>query len=93
VGGRRYPQGVLLRGIYSWVFPQTIYPITPKAPKTDTITGYNKTKQKCDSLNKEIERKHQINAHREDSIVKPARIEAKQIADKRFLNKYRQKYR
>ena len=64
-----------------------------KSPKTDTITGYNKTKQKCDSLNKEIERKHQINAHREDSIVKPARIKAKQIADKRFLNKYRQKYR
>ena len=38
VGGRRYPYGILLQGIYSWVYPPTIYPITPKMPKTDTIT-------------------------------------------------------
>ena len=38
VGGRRYPYGILLRGIYSWVYPPTIYPVTPKMPKTDTIT-------------------------------------------------------
>lgn len=38
VGGKRYPYGILLKGIYSWVYPPTIYPTTPKMPKTDTIT-------------------------------------------------------
>ena len=38
VGGKRYPQGILLKGIYSWVFPQSVYPITPKAPKTVSIS-------------------------------------------------------
>ena len=37
VGGRRYPYGVLIRGIYSWVYPQTIEPVTPKV-KYDTIS-------------------------------------------------------
>ena len=37
VGGKRYPQGVLLKGIYSWVYPNSIYPITPKS-LTDSIT-------------------------------------------------------
>ena len=27
VGGRRYPNGVLIRGIYSWVYPNTITPL------------------------------------------------------------------
>jgi hypothetical protein len=38
VGGRRYPHGVLLKGIYSWVYPYQIVPVNPKAPKTDSIT-------------------------------------------------------
>lgn len=38
VGGRRYPQGILIKGIYSWVYPNSIYPITPKAPVTDSIS-------------------------------------------------------
>ena len=37
VGGRRYPYGVLIRGIYSWVYPQTIEPVVPKV-KYDTIS-------------------------------------------------------
>lgn len=37
IGGRRYPHGVLLKEIYSWVNPEDIYPITPKVPTTDTI--------------------------------------------------------
>ena len=33
VGGKRYPYGVLLKGIYSWVYPGTITPLYPEAPK------------------------------------------------------------
>ncbi len=29
VGGNRYPNGVLIRGIYSWVYPGTVRPVTP----------------------------------------------------------------
>lgn len=32
VGGRRYPQGVLIKGIYSWVYPYTINPIRIEDP-------------------------------------------------------------
>ena len=27
VGGRRYPMGVLIKGIYSWVYPYTLVPV------------------------------------------------------------------
>ena len=32
VGGKRYPYGILLKGIYSWVYPGTITPLYPEAP-------------------------------------------------------------
>ena len=32
VGGRRFPQGVLIKGIYSWVYPYTINPIRIEDP-------------------------------------------------------------
>lgn len=32
VGGRRYPQGVLIKGIYSWVYPYTINPLRIEDP-------------------------------------------------------------
>lgn len=38
VGGQRFPQGVLLRGIYSWVTPSSIYPVHPKAPQVDSLS-------------------------------------------------------
>ena len=34
VGGRRFPNGVLIRGIYSWVYPASITPVHPEAPIT-----------------------------------------------------------
>lgn len=34
VGGKRYPYGVLLQGIYSWVYPGSIVPVHPEQPTT-----------------------------------------------------------
>lgn len=53
VGGRRYPCGVLLRGIYSWVYPHTISPVHPKAPKIDTISVVACDKYLWDATNTE----------------------------------------
>lgn len=40
VGGKRYPHGILLGGIYSWVYPGTLIPLKPTepipAPEPDT---------------------------------------------------------
>ena len=32
VGGKRYPYGILIRGIYSWVYPGTLIPLKPVEP-------------------------------------------------------------
>ena len=32
VGGRRYPMGVLIKGIYSWVYPYTLVPVEIEDP-------------------------------------------------------------
>lgn len=38
VGGKRYPHGVLLSTIYSWVYPGTIIPLYPQEPKSEDDT-------------------------------------------------------
>ena len=30
VGGKRYPYGILIQGIYSWVYPGSIIPLHPE---------------------------------------------------------------
>lgn len=35
VGGKRYPYGILIQGIYSWVYPGSIIPLHPEQPQEE----------------------------------------------------------
>ena len=37
VGGKRYPYGILIQGIYSWVYPGSIIPLHPEQPKEEVV--------------------------------------------------------
>lgn len=37
VGGKRYPYGILIQGIYSWVYPGSIVPLHPETPQEESI--------------------------------------------------------
>lgn len=43
VGGRRYPMGVLIKGIYSWVYPYTLVPIEIEDPCMALPEGFVST--------------------------------------------------
>ena len=36
VGGKRYPYGILIQGIYSWVYPGSINPLHPEQPQVES---------------------------------------------------------
>ena len=61
--------------------------------KIDTITGYKKLKKESEFLEQEIERKCNIKRQIHDSIVVPATIQAKDIANKKYWNKFNQKHK
>ena len=36
VGGKRYPYGILIQGVYSWVYPGSINPLHPEQPQVES---------------------------------------------------------
>ena len=36
VGGKRYPYGILIQGIYSWIYPGSINPLHPEQPQVES---------------------------------------------------------
>ena len=49
VGGKRYPYGILIGGIYSWVYPGSLIPLKPTEPAPEPTPESTDTTQVTDS--------------------------------------------
>ena len=56
VGGKRFPNGILLRGIYSWVEPQYLRMVSPYVEKDSTVAAMSQEEQAAYWAQKDRER-------------------------------------